>query len=66
MGFANVSKLRGRINTLGERKVWSVREEIGELNLIGTVVKCWVWFKISHLNTRLEWGCVWHETAIVQ
>lgn len=30
--FANISKLRGRINTLGERKVWRVREEIGELN----------------------------------
>lgn len=29
MGFANVSKLRGRINTLGTRNVWSVREEIG-------------------------------------
>lgn len=42
MGFANVSKLRGRINTLGKRNVWSVREEIGGLNLIGTVIKCWV------------------------
>lgn len=66
MGFANVSKLRGRINTLGERKVWSVREEISELNLIGTIVKCRVWFIISCVNMRLEWGCMWHGTALAQ